>query len=44
MAGTEELDWNRVEVEVKIVEEWELRADGMATDLVITLYEELCCP
>jgi hypothetical protein len=33
------LDWDTVQAGVQIVENWELRADGLATELVIRLYE-----
>lgn len=37
----EGLDWDTVQAAVAIIEDWELRADGTATELTIRLYEVL---
>lgn len=33
------LDWDTVCEAVSLIEDWELQADGLATDLVIELYK-----
>ena len=35
------LDWDTALAAVQIIEDWELRADGLAIDLVVRLYELL---
>jgi hypothetical protein len=37
----EGLDWDTVEIAVRAVEVWEIRGDGLATDLVIELFKIL---